>query len=62
MKKLKENIFDELSLFLKNSNKIKNVKFIIRCHPSENFDVYKKFEEQYDNVFFDNIFRHILGY
>ena len=54
--KIKESIFDELRLFLKNSNKIKNVKFIIRCHPSENFDVYKKFEEQYENVFFDNSF------
>ena len=61
MKKLRK-IFLMNFIFLKNSNKIKNVKFIIRCHPSENFDVYKKFEEQYDNVFLIIVFRHILGY
>lgn len=53
---IKQNIFNELSLFLKNSYKIKNVNFIIRSHPSENFEVYKDLEKKYENVYFDNNF------
>ena len=53
---IKKNIFNELLLFLKNSYKVKNVNFIIRSHPSENFEVYKNLEKQYKNVYFDNSF------
>lgn len=51
---IKKTIFDELSLFIKNSNKLDDFSIVIRCHPSENYEVYKEFENKYKNVFFDN--------
>ena len=54
--KIKEKIFNELTKFLENSYKIKDTKFIIRCHPSENKDKYKQFEKKYKNVFFEDSF------
>ena len=52
--KIKKKIFDELIKFLENSHKIKNTIFVIRCHPSENIDIYESLQQKYNNVFFDN--------
>lgn len=51
---IKKKIFNELSLFLENANKLKDCSLVIRCHPSENHEIYKKFEKKHKNVFFDN--------
>ena len=54
--KIKEKISNELSKFLENSHKIKDINFVIRCHPSENIDKYEKIQKKLKNVFFDNSF------
>ena len=52
--KIKKKIFNELIKFLENSHKIKNTVFVIRCHPSENIDIYESLQKKHKNVFFDN--------
>ena len=54
--KIKDRILNELKIFLKYSKKVKNTLFVIRCHPSENSEIYKQLAEKYTNVFFDNRF------
>ena len=54
--KIKEKILKELKIFLEHSKEVKNTSFVIRCHPSENHDIYKKLAKKYSNVFFDNSF------
>ena len=52
--KIKKKIFNELEKFLEKSNQIKDTIFVIRCHPSENKEIYEKFQEKFKNVFLDN--------
>ena len=53
--KIKDKIFFELICFLKETKKVKgNVSFVIRCHPSENHEIYQKIQKEYPNIYFDN--------
>lgn len=49
--KVKSLIYEEIINFIKISKKL---KIVIRCHPSENYEIYKKLEKNYNNVYFDN--------
>lgn len=51
---IKKKIFTELTKFLEKSHQIKDTSFVIRCHPSENKDIYEMFQKKFKNVFFDN--------
>jgi surface carbohydrate biosynthesis protein len=52
--KVKKKIFDELIKFLEKSNQVKDTVFVIRCHPSENQEIYELFQRKFKNVFLDN--------
>ena len=48
---IKKLVFNETVKFIKKSNKL---NLVIRCHPSENHEIYKNLEKKYKNVHFDN--------
>ena len=52
--KVKKKVFDELIKFLEKSNQVKNTVFVIRCHPSENQEVYEVLQKKFKNIFLDN--------
>ena len=48
---IKKLVFNETVKFIKKSSKL---NLVIRCHPSENHEIYKNLEKKYKNVHFDN--------
>ena len=47
--KIKQLVFNEIIKFIKKS---KGINLVIRCHPSENEEIYKDLEKKYKNVHF----------
>lgn len=48
---IKKLVFNEIIKFI---NKFNKLNLVIRCHPSENHEIYKNLEKKFKNVHFDN--------
>lgn len=52
--KIKCKVLFEIIKFIIHTSKRTNNKIVIRCHPSENKEIYQKIEKKYKNIFFED--------